>query len=365
VPVTLERTGDGYAFRLGLRAGFGGQEVARVPVHRRANTNPHPILKEIHSCEVAGQTLEAANVHALRAKVVRALDSLAPARTLPLCWFRAPAAAYELAVYEQGSDVVCPLLSGPKLRSDDLAGIRRMVCRHLISAGYVNDPDEVTVGVLQPRDLRRVAPAAVFRSHGDQEVWLPAVEGVSPDGAVLGVLDHAMTLGARSRRRGGGPAPRDGLPVAPDVIALLRGLRGEWARRRRLAEPGALYASEVRADVWATAEARNRDAGTRLVAHVDDLDGTTLELPVRRTGAGELVTALEERGITVLLASDEHELAKAVGRHLAAGGFLREGHEVEVLTVAPPRPERLDPNTIWTNHGGVAAAAREVEEAHP
>ena len=66
------------------------------------NPSPHPILKEIHHCEVAGQTLEAANVYALKAKVERLLETIAPARALPLCYFRAPAMDYELPVYEQG-----------------------------------------------------------------------------------------------------------------------------------------------------------------------------------------------------------------------------------------------------------------------
>jgi hypothetical protein len=352
VPVELERTGpDAYAFRLGLRAGLGGLQVARIAVRRRPNPDPHPILKEVHSCEVAGQTLEAANVYALRAKAAAALDAIAPARTLPLCWFRAPAADYELAVYEHGGEFVCPLLSGPKLRARDLAGIRRLVCRHLVTAGYAAEPDEVQVGVLQPRDLRKVAPAAVFRSDADPDLWLPAVEGLSDEGPVLGVLDHGVALG-RARRRAAGPASGEAVATAPDVISLLRVLRGEWARRRRLPEPDALYAAEVPAAAWAAAEARTRDAGTRLVGHLDDGE---LELPVRRTGAGDVATALQDRGITVLLAADEAALAQAVARHLAAGGFLRHPHDVEVRSAAPERPERLEADAIRTH---------EPEEAH-
>jgi hypothetical protein len=355
VPIELERTGrDEYAFRLGLRAGFGGQETARIPVTRRPNPNPHPILKEVHSCEVAGQHLEAANVHALRAKVARALDSIAPARTLPLCWFRSPS-GFELAVYEHGGEIICPLLGGPKLKARDLAGIRTEVCRHLVSAGYAEEPEQVTVGVLQPRDLRRVDPAAIFRSHADSAVWLPAIEGVSDEGPVLGVLDHALALLAQERRRGAGPAPREAMPIGPDVIALLRVLRGEWARRREL-EPEALHATDVDAAAWAAAEARTRDAGTRLVAHLEDDEATTLELPVRRTGAGDVATAIQERGITLLLAADEGALAAAVRRHLAAGGFLRAHAQVEIRAVAAPRAERLEADTIRTHEPEEARA---------
>src|SRR5918999_514012 len=135
VPIYLERAeDDGYAFRLGVRAGFGGQETARIPVQRRTNPDPHPILKEIHYCEVAGRTLEAANLYALQEKVGRLLEAIAPARTLPLCYFRVPAMDYELPVYEQGGELTSPVLGGPKLRARDLAGIRRNVCRYLVSA---------------------------------------------------------------------------------------------------------------------------------------------------------------------------------------------------------------------------------------
>jgi hypothetical protein len=188
----------------------------------------------------------------------------------------------------------------------------------------------------------------VFRSHADEGVWLPAVEGVSDEGPVLGVLDHALALLAEQRRRGAGPAPREAVAIAPDVIALLRVLRGEWARRRTLAAE-ALYATEVEPAAWAAAEARTRDAGTRLVAHLEDLEATRLELPVRRTGAGDVATAIEERGITVLLAGDEAALAAAVGRHLAAGGFLRAPAQVEIHAVEAPRAERLEADTIRTN----------------
>ena len=79
IPVGLERNPDAvvelgaenppdvhlYLFRVGMRSGFGRRE-ATLPVYRRVNPSPHPILKEIYFCEVAGKTLEAANVFSLR-----------------------------------------------------------------------------------------------------------------------------------------------------------------------------------------------------------------------------------------------------------------------------------------------------------
>src|SRR4051794_4190961 len=182
VPVHLERGhgGEGYAFRLGVRAGFGGQETARIPVHVRVNESPHPILKEVHYCEVAGRTLEAANVYALKEKVATLLDSLAPARTLPLAYFRVPAMDYSVPVYEDDGKIVSPVIGGPKLKADDLAGIRRMVCRYLMSAGYVTEHEAVTVGVVRPRDLSLVPPAAIFRSLSDRRFLVPRGGGGSP-----------------------------------------------------------------------------------------------------------------------------------------------------------------------------------------
>ena len=337
---------DGYAFRLGVRAGYGGGETARIPVRRRVNPSPHPVLKEIHHCEVAGQALEAANVYALKAKVERLLETIAPARTLPLCYFRAPAMDYELPVYEQHGWLTTPVLGGPRIRSRDLAGVRQQVCRYLESAGYVSDAEEVRVGVVRPRDLSRVPPAAVLRSLSDPDLWLPSVEGTSEDGPVVGVVGHAPQLrrGGR-RRRGGGPIVETTAPAAPDVISLVRYLQTELGRAGQVAAWG-LYATEVRPEIWAAAEERTEDAGSRLVAHLTDDASTRLELEVRRTGAGDVVAALEDRGINVFLGPDEGALATQVGHHLAGSEFLRYTTEVEVHSAEAPRAERLGVESI-------------------
>ena len=355
VPIHLERTdGDGYAFRLGVRAGFGGQETARVPVTKRANADPHPILKEIHECEVAGQVLSAANPFALREKVARLLESVAPARTLPLCYFRVPAMDYELPVYEDGGHIVSPVFGGPNLKAHDLAGIRRIVCQYLRSAGYVASEDEVEVGVVRPRDLSLVAPAAVFRSLADRELWVPSVEGISEEGPVVGVLGHAAQLRGHERRRAG-VLPDDKAPAAPDVIALLRVVREELSRGRRGTDPEAVYADQVRPEIWAAAEERTAPAGASCVAYLSDEDATQLELKIRYTGAGDLATALQDRGISVFLAPDESALAGQVGRYLAAHDFLRYATEVEVHAEHAPRAERLEADEIWTHHEEVSA----------
>jgi hypothetical protein len=352
VPIDLERTPEGYQFRLGVKAGFSGQETARIPIHVRPNLSPHPILKEIHWCEVAGQTLESANPFALREKVGRALETIAPAHTLPLAYFRVPDMDYELPAYEEDGQIVAPILMGPTLKARDMAGIRRAVCRYLTQAGYVSEPDEVIVGVVRPRDLQRVPPAAVLRSLTDPNVWMPTVEGVSAEGAVVGLLAHPAELRGRGRIRAQvGPAPSDQAPAAPDVVGLLRFVRAELSRRSASFDPDALYAGGVRPEIWRAAEARLERTGTSLVAFLADDEASRIELPVARMGSGDVVTAIEDSGINVLLAPDEDALATSVGRFLERSGFLRFPEEVEIHRAAPPRAERLEPDAIW---GGVS-----------
>lgn len=334
VPIFLEKgNADGYSFRLGLRAGIGGQETARIPVGKRINPDPHPILKEIHHCEVAGRVLEAANVYALREKVGALLDSIAPSRSLPLVYFRVPAMDYVVPVYEDDGQIVSPVIGGPNLKSRDLGGIRSEVCRYLLAAGYVHGEEEVTVGILLPSDLSLVPPAAVFRSLDDAALWIPTVEGTSADGPVVGVLGHAAQLRPPERRRNPGPVPHDTAPAAPDVVSLLRYVRAELERLHSNTDPAALYASEVLPEVWAAAERRTEDTGARLIAPLEGGgEASSLALNVRRTGAGDLVAALIDRHINVFLASDEEALARQVGSYLAEVGFLGSPEQVETST---------------------------------
>jgi hypothetical protein len=364
IPIFLEGAENGYSFRLGVRAGLRGQETARIELHRHLNPDPHPVLKEIHSCEVVGRSLQAANVYSLRAKVAALLDSIAPARTLPLCYFRAPAMDFELPVYEEEGRISAPILGGRRLRATDLAGIRGHVCRYLVAAGYASDSAEVEMLVLRPRDLRLVPPAAVFRSSADPALWIASVDGVSPDGPVVGVLEHAARLRDPERvRAGAGPAAAEAVPAAPDVVNLLRLLRVELARGRRGLDPATLYATEVRPDQWALSEARLQDTGRQLVAHLSDDDSTRLEMAIRRTCAGEALTAVEDRGISFFVGGSEEELADAVGDYLTSHGFMRFAHEVEIHAAPAPRAERLDAAAIRTHGDDFAVAAPASEEA--
>jgi hypothetical protein len=330
-----------YVLRVGMRSGFGRQE-AGIPVFRRRNPAKHPILKEIYSCEVAGQRLEAANIFSLRAKVQAALEVIAPARALPLCYFIAPRFDYSLPIYEEGSHLTCPILAGPRIKADDLAAIRGPVERYLRAGGYLGEDEEPEVDVVRPSDLRLVPPAAVIRCLDDEAIWLPTVEGTSLEGPVIGLLAHPSELEPRARRGADDDVP----PSAPEVTALLRLIGNEMVRRGRLRNPWTLYARAVRPEIWARTEELTDSTSQLLACYLDD--GESLELPIRHTAAGEAVAALEQGGINVFLAGDEQALAAVVASHLVASGHLAHAEDLRVEERRLAPSERLDPDQIWT-----------------
>jgi hypothetical protein len=357
VPIDIERNPDAvvelgaenppdlplYVLRVGVRGGFG-RVLAGLPVFRRENPSPHPVLKEIYQCEVAGKVLEAANIYALREKVQRQLEVIAPARSLPLCYFRAPRYDYSLPVHEEGAHLVCPVLAGPKIKARSLAELRAPVMRHLLTAGYLMPDEEPDVLVLRPSDLRLVPPAAVIRCLDDPALWLPTVEGSSAEGPVVGLLAHPAELATETRRRDS-PAVAPP-PSAPDVTALLRYIGHEMAVRRRLINAWALYATEVRPEIWARTEELTDGTDRTLTAHL--VAGGSLQVPVRHTAAGEAVGAIRDQGIAVFLAGDPEALGDVIGRYLAALGFLRDPADLRPELVGRIPPERLDPDSIWT-----------------
>jgi hypothetical protein len=303
IPIAVEDGADGCFLVAGVNGG-----ATRIAVDRRPNPAPHPILKEINSCEVAGRTLEAESPEALRRKVAAMLESLTPAGVLPLAYFRAPAAAYELPVYEDDGHIVAHAFGGTRSRARDLAGLRAHVARHLVSAGYIAAEDDLQVGFIDPADLHLIEPAGVLRSVTDAEVWLPWAD------------------------RGAAAAPRvDRLGVdAPgenDVLSVLA-----WARAELGAE--GLYASGVAPAAWRAASRGMSEAGIAIAAQLDGGEPTRLELPMLRTADGALAVAIDSGGIDVLRADTPEELAAMVGLRLEECGFLASPERVEVGAAA-------------------------------
>lgn len=346
-----------YVLRVGMRSGFGRQQ-AGIPVYRRRNPAQHPILKEIYSCEVAGQRLEAANIFALRGKAQAALEVIAPARTLPLCYFIAPRFDYSLPIYEQGNHLICPILAGPKIKAPDLAAIRGPVERYLRAGGYLAEDEDPEVDVVRPSDLRLVPPAAVIRCLDDDAIWLLTVEGSSLEGPVIGLVTHPSELEPRAGRGPDEEAP----PSAPDTTGLLRLIGYELVRRGRLRNPWAIYACAVRPEIWARTEELTDSTSHYLGCYLED--GEALELPIRHTAAGEAVTALDQGGITVFLAGDEQALAALVARHLVASGHLAHLEDMRIEERRQAPSERLDPDRIWTGQELQPVAAAGGDDAN-
>jgi hypothetical protein len=102
----------------------------------------------------------------------------------------------------------------------------------------------------------------------------------------------------------------------------------------------------VRPEVWARTEQLTADVGRSLVCWLEDHDQPArLELPLRRTAAGELLTALQDEGIAVFTGPDESALAARVGQYLSGSGFLRFEDAVEVED--PARDSREQPGETW------------------
>jgi hypothetical protein len=303
IPVRVEDGDDGCFLVAGLDGG-----AARIAVDRRPNPSPHPILKEINSCDVAGRHLEAESADALRRKVAAMLESIAPARSLPVAYFRAPASGYELPVYEDEGHIVAHAFGGPRSKARDLAGVRAHVARHLATAGYVAVEDEVQVGFVDQVDLTVVEPTAVLRSLKDPDLWIPWIDRGDPREPRIGQL--------------GLEAPA----AAVDVLSLL-----EWAEAQVGAE---LYASAVRADAWQATQRRCSDAGVLVLAELDGDDAMRLELPVLRASDDHLAAALDCGGIDAFLAPSAEELAGLIGRRLVQHGFLRSPERVSVASAA-------------------------------
>jgi hypothetical protein len=147
------------------------------------------------------------------------------------------------------------------------------------------------------------------------------------------------------------------------VVSLLRHVRIELTRGHRALDPATLYATDVRPDQWAAAEARLADAHVRLVTVLSDDEATRLEIAVRRTAAGESVTAIQDRGISFFVADSDEQLADFVGRYLAGQGFLRFADEIDVNAEPTPRADKLDADTIWTHGDDFGIATHDSEEA--
>jgi hypothetical protein len=184
----------------------------------------------------------------------------------------------------------------------------------------------------------------VIRCLDDDDVWMLTVEGRSSEGPVIGLVTHPTELEPRASRA----QPNDVPPSAPEVTALLRLLGHEMAVRGHLTNPWTLYAANVRPEIWSRTEELTDSTDRYLGCYLES--GDLLELPIRRTAAGEVLVALDQAGIAVFLGGDQEALCSIVSRYLVSGGFLTHPEDLRVEERRAAPPERLDPNEILTAH---------------
>src|SRR5918996_441769 len=173
-----------YVLRVEIGSGFGGTR-AGLPVYRHENPSPHPILKEIYQCEVAGKMLEAAHVYALRDKVQRHLEVIAPARSLPLCYFRLVPPAAVIRCLDDPS-IWLPTVEGSSAEGPVI--------------GLLSHPTELRV---EERRRAGAAPDAPPSSPEITGLLRYIGGGVGGGGGVL----NPWALYARGGREPGGPDP--------------------------------------------------------------------------------------------------------------------------------------------------------------
>ena len=124
-----------------------------------------------------------------------------------------------------------------------------------------------TISACPQGDERLAAEESDAECLVDHEFWLPTVEGISAEGPVIGVLANAARLSEPERRRAGtAPLVQDAAPAEADVMSLLRLLRAEMTPKYDWERMAALYASEIRPEIWEAVEARSEDAGVRKAA---------------------------------------------------------------------------------------------------
>ena len=245
-----------------------------------------------------------------------ALEPIAPGRSLPLCYFRAPAMDYELPVYEHGLALVCPVLGGPKpegarprrhprLRSA-ATWSRRATCGRRTRCRGARAPSA------RPAPRRRPQPC--FRSpRTSRSSGSPPSRASRPRARWSACVGHAAELGGASAAAGRRAARARTPPsAAPTSLALLRYLAAELGRAGSGLDPWTSTPPTSGPEIWAAAEARTEDAGAGSSRTSRDGESTRLELASAAHAARAIVAVRARgRGISVFLAADEDALADA------------------------------------------------------
>ena len=184
---------------------------------------------------------------------------------------------------------------------------------------------------------------------------MPTVEGASDEGPVVGLLAHPAEL-----REGDAAAARRRTPPpsAPDVTALLRYVGAEMVQSAaRPAIPWALYASDVRPEIWArTEELTEPTTRARSSCHMEG--GEHLECPMRHTRRRRARRRAAARRRDHRVSRRRRRRAQRGRRPLPRRGGLpaRRRATCASETVSAPPAEALDPDAIWTGSRRLGAS---------
>jgi len=200
----------------------GMASEARLPVY----WNPRPasrdvLVREAYRVRVAGQTLEAGNLHVLRDLVRSALAGLGAPGQPPRFWLLHRSSA--VPVYWQGGTYEA-LTDGPRVWGRDLQELRDRYAYYLASCnGGRGGP--VTVALLSFADLDVHGPEAVLEGPG---VWAP----VFPEDGTLVAFGPGQTTWSAPHSPAG-------------VLSLWEAASRQLALCGKLADPASLWLAEV------------------------------------------------------------------------------------------------------------------------
>jgi hypothetical protein len=271
----------------------GMASEARLPVY----WNPRPasrdvLVREAYRVRVAGQTLEAGNLHVLGDLVRSALAGLGAPGQPPRFWLLHRSSA--VPVYWQGGTYEA-LTDGPRVWGRDLQELRDRYAYYLASCnGGRGGP--VTVALLSFADLDVHGPEAVLEGPG---VWAP----VFPEDGTLVAFGPGQTTWSAPHSPAG-------------VLSLWEAASRQLALCGKLADPASLWLAEVSEGCHGALMQASTPTGLALrFVRLDGAGAGRVCLPVRQLG--HLVFAsCPERGC-LHVAPDPGTLREGVARHVA------------------------------------------------
>ncbi len=292
----------------------GMASEARLPVYWNPRpASPDVLVREAYRVRVAGQTLEAGNLHVLGDLVRSTLAGLGAPGQPPRFWLLHRSSA--VPVYWQGGTYEA-LTDGPRLWGRDLQELRDRYAYYLASCnGGPGGP--VTVALLSFADLDVHGPEAVLEGPG---VWAP----VFPEDGTLVAFGPGQTTWSAPHSPAG-------------VLSLWEAASRQLALCGKLADPASLWLAEVSEACHGALMQASTPTGLALrLVRLDGAGADRVRLAVRRVG--HLVFASCPQRSCLHVAPDLGTLREGVARHLAEAWAVAGPPELAVEESPGPAP---------------------------